>query len=176
MRNGSAVLEDESRRITVTTHLRPHLRESGTAADAPLLEVHPPKRRRLRQKTAVDEDGVAIRAMKTRDGERRGLEKELLKMIQEQMEESVKRPQLKHHEAMQGDEGYVTLGAYQHGGIVGVTNCTKDNPEFASKAAELMALVFPDEVFTSITVVKDVKMPIHRDSYNDNATVAPVRT
>eukprot|EP00439_Symbiodinium_sp_Y106_P014523 s9297_g2.t1 len=108
--------------------------------------------------------------MKTRDGERRGLEKELLKMIQEQMEESVKRPQLKHHEVLQGDEGYVTLGACQHGGIVGVTNCTKDNPEFASKAAELMALVFPDEVFTSITVVKDVKMPIHRDSYNDKST------
>ena len=40
----------------------------------------------------------------------------------------------------------------------------------AKKAAELMVLVFPDEVFTSITVVKDVKMPLHRDSHNDKST------
>ena len=33
-----------------------------------------------------------------------------------------------------------------------------------------MVLVFPDEVFTSITVVKDVKMPLHRDSHNDKST------
>ena len=31
-------------------------------------------------------------------------------------------------------------------------------------------MVFPDEVFTSITVVKDAKMPIHRDTYNDKST------
>ena len=31
-------------------------------------------------------------------------------------------------------------------------------------------MVFPDEVFTSITVVKDAKMPTHRDTYNDKST------
>ena len=82
----------------------------------------------------------------------------------------VKRPQLKDRGDLQEDAGYVTVGAYQHGGIVGVTNFTKNNPEFAAKAAELMAMVFPDEVFTSITVVRDARMPLHRDVYNDKTT------
>ena len=62
VRHGSAVLEDDSGRITVTTHIRPHLKDTGSAADAPLLEVQPPTRRRLKGKTAVDDDGVALRA------------------------------------------------------------------------------------------------------------------
>ena len=69
---------------------------------------------------------MAVRAAKTRGDARKGLEKELLQMIREQMEEdSVKRHQLKHQGELQADEGYVTLGAYQRGGIVGVTNFTK---------------------------------------------------
>ena len=101
---------------------------------------------------------------------RKFLEKELLSMIRGNGEfDLVKRPQ-KHQEDLQEDAGYVTVGAYQHGGIVGVTNFTKDNPTFAARAAELMAMVFPDEVFTSITVVKDARMPIHKDIYNDKST------
>ena len=171
VRHGSAVLEDDSGRITVTTHIRPHLKDTGSAADAPLLEVQPPTRRRLKGKTAVDDDGVALRAFSPGGVGRKSLEGELLQAIRSGIGfESVKRPQLKDRGDLQEDAGYVTVGAYQHGGIVGVTNFTKDNPEFAAIAAELMAMVFPDEVFTSITVVRDARMPLHRDVYNDKST------
>ena len=117
-------------------------------------QEEPPTRRRLKGKTPVD-DGVAPKAIKSGGDARRLLEQELLNIIRESKEfDLVKRPQLKLQGELQEDAGYVTVGAYQHGGIVGVTNFTKDNPTFAARAAELMAMVFPDEVFTSITVVK----------------------
>ena len=61
VRNGSAVLEDENGRIMVTTNVRPRLHDPGTAAEAEVREFESPVRRRLRGKSAVDEDGIAVR-------------------------------------------------------------------------------------------------------------------
>ena len=59
---GSAVLEDETRRITVTTHIRPRLHDPGVVAEEPVIEFEPPVRRRLRRKVPVDDDGLEIKA------------------------------------------------------------------------------------------------------------------
>ena len=65
---------------------------------------------------------------------------------------------------------YVTVGAFQHGGGVGVTNATKDNQLLTKKICELVGLAFPEELFSSVTIVRDTYMPIHRDSFNDHKT------
>ena len=51
---GSAILEDESNRFTVSTHVRARLVDPGTIDKEPVLNVEPPPRRRSRGKTSVD--------------------------------------------------------------------------------------------------------------------------
>ena len=171
---GSAVYDEESRRITVTTHIRPNLYDAGTAAEAPTLEVEPPVRRRLRGKSPVDDDGLkVVKAARTagKSQARRALEEEILKEIDAKGDDwTVKRPQLRAQGDLGEEEGYVTYGAYQFGGIVGVTNATKEDPDFAKKIAALMSIAYPTEVFSSITVVRNTRMPLHRDIYNDRRT------
>ena len=53
---------------------------------------------------------------------------------------------------------------------MGITNATKDNQQLAKKVCELAALAFPEKVFSSVTIVRDTYMPIHRDSFNDRKT------
>ena len=147
---GSAVYDEESRRITVTTHIRPNLYDAGTAAEAPTLEVEPPVRRRLRGKSPVDDDGLkVVKAARTagKSRARRALEEEILKEIDAKGDDwTVKRPQLRAQGDLGEEEGYVTYGAYQFGGIVGVTNATKEDPDFAKKIAALMSVAYPTEV------------------------------
>ena len=170
---GSAILEEETNRFTVSTHLRPKLVDPGTIGQEPEMIVEPPPRRRLRGKTAVDDDGIKVKAIDARDlKERRSaLQKEIVKLLNESgVLGSVKRPQLLAQGEPRPQEGYTTLGAFQHGGVLGVTNATKENPELTQKVAQLVSLVFPEEVFTSVTVVKNARMPVHKDSYNDKRT------
>ena len=53
---------------------------------------------------------------------------------------------------------------------MGITNATKDNQQLAKKVCELAALAFPEKVFSSVTIVRNTYMPIHRDSFNDRKT------
>ncbi|CAE6970309.1 inlI [Symbiodinium natans] len=81
-----------------------------------------------------------------------------------------KRPQLRETSEADEDVAYVTLGAYQHGGIVNVTNATMKYEEDVRTAAALLRHDFPGETFTSMALVKNAVMPIHRDSYNMKGT------
>ena len=60
---GSAILEDESNRFTVTTHLRARLHDPETLKDEEVINV-PPLRpaRRLREKAPIGADGLAVRS------------------------------------------------------------------------------------------------------------------
>ena len=53
---------------------------------------------------------------------------------------------------------------------MGITNATKDNQQLAKKVCELAALALPEKVFSSVTIVRNTYMPIHRDSFNDRKT------
>ena len=171
VKNGSAVLDHEAGRITVTTHIRPRLHDPGSAADAPATQFEPPTRRRLTTKTPVDEDGLALRRLQGKEKQeaRQELVKEIMNMIREGPARPPKRPQLV--EAENGPNGsYVTYGAFNHGGRFGVTNQTAASPELTKKLTRLLRMDFPDEVFTSATVVKESMMPPHKDVYNDKDT------
>ena len=163
---GSAVLDETSKRITVTTHIsiRPNLRNAESVAERPVQEFEPPVRRRLRAKAPVDEDGVQVRSLKKNasDKARKTLEKEILAEIDALgFKMNVKRPQLREQEGTLDEEGYTTVGAYQHGGKHGVTNFTKEHPDLTAKITQLFEMVLPEELFTSVTIVKNTKMPLH---------------
>ena len=86
-------------------------------------------------------------------------------------EAKAKRPQLmkdRDEQDTDDEEGraYVTLGAYQHGGIVNLTNATHKFEEEAMLVAELIKRDHPLCTFTSVTLVKNSMMPIHRDNFN----------
>ena len=139
VKHGSAVLDTEAGRITVTTHIRPRLHDPGVSADAPTLEVEPPPRRRLVRKTPVDEDGAAIRKLGTAGDveERARLVKEILKMVDKEPKPQPTRPQL----ATQPENpkgSYTTYGAYNHGGKFGITNQTAVEPELVKRLTQLL--------------------------------------
>ena len=169
VRNGSAVLEDENGRIMVTTNVRSRLHDPGTAAEAPVREYEPSARRRLRGKSAVDADGIAVRSL-TRTQKavhRKRLVEEILELMARDPVHSVKRPQLAAEAALDPSSSYVTVGAYNHGGQYGVTKYTSEAPQLTKKFTELLQLDFPNECFTSATLVKNAYMPTHKDVFND---------
>ena len=168
VKNGSAVLEDEHGRIMVSTSVRPRLHDPGITADAPVREYEPPARRRLRGKTAVDDDGVAVRSLSgPKKVNHKQLIEEIFKLLAKDPVHSVKRPQLVSEGSLDPSSSYVTVGAYNHGGQYGVTKYTNEAPEPTSKITELLQLDFPHECFTSATLVKNTYMPTHKDVFND---------
>ena len=169
VRNGSAVLEDENGRIMVTTNVRPRLHDPGVAAEGDVREFEPPPRRRLRGKSAVDADGIALRSLtgNQKAARRKILVEEILSLIARDPVHTVKRPQLLPETSWDPGSSYVTVGAYNHGGQYGVTKYTEEAPELTKKIVELLQLDFPDECFTSATLVKNAYMPTHKDVFND---------
>ena len=122
--------------------------------------------RRVRGKTTLRDPEV--RELKVhQDGGRKQLVETLMaSTIWSSKEAIAKRPQLRESSMTSDDVAYLTLGAYQHGGIVNVTNATKKYEKEVEAACELLRHDFPGEGFTSIVLVKNAVMPIHRDSYN----------
>ena len=169
---GSAILEDETNRFTVSTHVRAKLVDPGTIDQEPVMNFEPPPRRRLKEKTSVDDDGLKLRVLSTREikAAQQMLKGEIIELLKKDARiYGVNRPQLQDQENSP-DSAYVTIGAYQHGGVVGLTNATKECQQLTKKVCELVTLAFPEEVFSSVTIVRDTYMPIHRDSYNDRQT------
>ncbi|CAE7257247.1 RE1, partial [Symbiodinium sp. CCMP2592] len=128
---GSAILEDETNRFTVSTHVRAKLVDPGTIDQEPELKVEPPPRRRLSAKTTVDKDGLKIKAMSVKEA------REVQGKLQREIVEFLK---------------------------------TGDHQSLAKKVCELVTLAFPEEVFSSVTIVRDTCMPVHRDCFNDRKT------
>ena len=123
--------------------------------------------RRVRTKTRLADP--ELRAVDARS--RKALVDRLLASeIWESPEARVERPQMVDGETWEG-AAYVNLGAYQHGGITGITVATEKFQEETELAARLLNLDHPGRVFTSIALVRNATMPPHKDSFNLKSTV-----
>ena len=117
---------------------------------------------RVRGKTKLSDPEV--RAI--RKHERNVVVKELLESkIWDSPQAKVERPQMKEGEVWEG-AAYINLGAYQHGGIPSITRATEKFSKEAVLAARLLAIDHPGSSFTSVALVKNAVMPVHRDSFN----------
>ena len=115
---GSAILEDENNRFTVTTHLRARLHDPGALKEAVEINVLPLKpARRLREKAAIGADGLALRSLGEDNDEktRADLVNEILELMAKDPVHKVKRPQLVNEDAGDKDTSYSTVGAYNFG-------------------------------------------------------------
>ena len=65
---------------------------------------------------------------------------------------------------------YAVFGAFQHGGVVGITRATKDHSDLVRQACQILCQDHPGEVFTSFVVSRNSSMPVHQDRNNDPAT------
>ena len=168
-RNGSAVLEDENGRIMVTTNVRAKLHDPGIAGDAPEVELRPPARRRLRGKSKVDEHGVAVKAVRG-DGNsshRKKLVEEIIELMAKDPVHKVTRTPAVSQQDANRRSTYGTVGAYNHGGVFGVTKYTEEATALTRKVADLLRMDFPGECLTSATIIQNTVMPTHRDLFND---------
>ena len=170
VKGGSAVLEDETNRFTVSTHLRSRLHDPGALKDEKEINVEPLRpMRRLKEKATIGADGLAIRSL---EGEpdpqtRKQLVKQILDLLSKDPVHKVRRPQLKNEGTVGDNTSYSTAGAYNFGGVFGVTKYTREAPELTRKVTQLLRHDFPDEVFTSATIVQNAALPTHRDVYNE---------
>ena len=151
-----AVDPPPTRRVTGKTRM--------TNQEEEFIEEPPQPTTRITSKRSLD-GPVLRRAAGQPSGERRRLVEEILKSeIWDAKEAKAKRPQLQGSPDI--EQRYVTFGAFQHGGIVNVTNATIEFTEVAEKAAKLVQMDFPGEIFTSVTLTKNAVMPLHRDIFN----------
>ena len=121
---------------------------------------------RLREKTTVRDPGLKMMSAYKDEPRNKLVERLLVADIWESKEAAAKRPQLREVPGPVEDRAYLTLGAYQHGGIVSITKATEKHEEVVRLASALLRHDFPNKDFTSIALVKNAVMPIHRDSYN----------
>ncbi|CAE7741202.1 unnamed protein product [Symbiodinium microadriaticum] len=118
--------------------------------------------RRVRGKAKLSDP--ELRAI--RKQERSALVRELLESnIWDSSQARVECPQMKDGEAWDG-AAYSNLGAYQRGGITSVTRATEKFNREAALASRLLALDHPGCAFTSVALMKNAIMPVHRDSFN----------
>ena len=169
VKGGSAVLEDESKRFTVTTHLRARLHAPGTLNEEDPVNVEPLRpARRLRTKAAVGADGLALKSVEVEaPKKRKELVKEIVDLMANDPVHKVRRPQLKNEGTIQEGTSYSTVGAYNFGGVYGITKYTREAPELTKKITQLLQMDFPGEVFTSATLLQNASMPAHKDVYNE---------
>ena len=170
VKGGSAVLEDETKRFTVSTHLRSRLHDPGALKDEKEINVEPLRPvMRLKEKSTIGADGLAVRSLEAEPPlkTRKQLVKEILDLLSKDPVHKVRRPQLKNEGAVGDRTSYSTAGAYNFGGVFGVTKYTREAPELTRRVTELLRHDFPDEVFTSATIVQNAALPTHRDVYNE---------
>ena len=109
------ILEDESNRFTVTTHLRARLHDPETLKDEEVINVPP--------LSPIGADGLAVRSFEkdTAGTTRAALVKEILELMAKDPVHKVKRPQLSNEENVGEDTSYSTVGAYNFRGKFGIT-------------------------------------------------------
>ena len=123
--------------------------------------------RRLRGKTRLTDPEMRALTVESRKDL---MERLLASDIWDSSEARVERPQLRDGEVWD-QAAYVSLGAYQHGGITSITRATEKFTAEAQLAARLLAIDHPGRMFTSVVLVKNAVMPVHKDSYNDKQTL-----
>ena len=145
-----------TRRVTGKTRV--------TNQEEEFIQEPPQPTTRITNKRSL-EGPILQRAAGQPSGERRKLVEEILKSeIWDAKEARAKRPQLQGN--LDAEQRYVTFGAFQHGGVVNVTNATIEFTEVAEKVAKVVQMDFPGEIFTSATLTKNALMPLHRDIFN----------
>ncbi|CAE7913797.1 GIP, partial [Symbiodinium sp. KB8] len=124
--------------------------------------------RRLRTKAAVGADGLALKSVEVEaPKKRKELVKEIVDLMANDPVHKVRRPQLKNEGTIQEGTSYSTVGAYNFGGVYGITKYTREAPELTKKITQLLQIDFPGEVFTSATLLQNASMPAHKDVYNE---------
>ena len=125
--------------------------------------------RRLKEKTAIRGDGLAVKSLEATSAadDRKRLVEEIVALLVKDPVHKVRRPQLKNEGEVGTNTSYSTIGAYNFGGVYGVTKYAREAPELTKKVTQLLRHDFPDEVFTSATIVKNASLPTHRDVYNE---------
>ena len=173
MTKGQAILQDENNRFTVSTHMRPHLKEPEPAAVEPEMEVEfQDPVYRLRRKTTLEAPGM--RALKKDEVQQdlwtRKKRKEMVGALMNaeviKGTSPIRRVKLKEQGEHGPESKYVTFGAFQHGGVIGTTAATKENVNDTKALVELVKRDFPGECFTSITLVRNAALPPHKDKFN----------
>ena len=131
---GEAILQDENNRFTVSTHMRPHLKEPEPVDEEPVVEVEfRDPVYRLRRKTTLDPPHE--RALHL-EGETESWPRKERKPYVEALMDSeivkgvaarIKRTNLKKNGAYDSSSKYSTYGAYQYGGMVGLHRQRRKN-------------------------------------------------
>ncbi|CAE7240501.1 unnamed protein product [Symbiodinium sp. CCMP2592] len=131
-----------------------------------VVDLVEPTRRLRRKIKLVDPE---VRAVDARS--RKALvEKLLASPIWSSPEAKIERPQMKEGEVWEG-AAYVNLGAYQHGGITSITVATERFSHEIELVTSLLKIDHPGKVFTSVALVKNATMPLHKDAFNLKSTV-----
>ena len=140
--------------------------EEDEDSEEHVVDLIEPERRLRRKNRLTDPEMRAFMVESRKDL----VEKLLASDIWDSSEARVERPQLRDGEVWD-QAAYVSLGAYQHGGITSITRATEKFTAEAQLAARLLAIDHPGRLFTSVVLVKNAVMPVHKDSYNDKQTL-----
>ena len=65
----------------------------------------------------------------------------------------------------------ISLGAFVHGGCVGVSKVTRQRPQLTKLLCHMISSKEPHATFTAIQVLRDVESPVHTDKYNADLNV-----
>ena len=64
-----------------------------------------------------------------------------------------------------------SLGAFQHGSVVGLSTLSRSHPELVQKVCQLIRRDHPHHTFTSVTLLRNTHAPFPKDCPNDPNSV-----
>ena len=159
--------EEEKEKFFHTLHVRPNLVEPGEPDVEMRADVTGKPRRRVLDKTPVDE--VEMRRLDTAREELHNLAVKKAKEILETwlLEDAISLV------TTLADGGFFEsrkFGVYRHGGSVGWLKGLPDYPDLSRLLAKIVTEHEPEATFTSILVSCNVGKDLHRDINNDYQT------
>ena len=153
---------DEGEKFVHTVHVRlglkdPSLPEEGLEADLP-----GPPSRRLREKARGSGDVVAVSKIDVVGGG--DLKERAMKLLHDWSQEEAEK--LITHVSLSLDPGDRIFGVFRHGGRVGLTKVTYDQPWVAELFVRALKEKCPEAEFSAIYLSVNTSREIHVDSNN----------